>query len=83
MKNLVKATKKVKEWKPFGHLLGMKREVLKNIDELEAPPEMKKAQMFDQWLETDPDASWQLFSTALDDAGYSELPTSTGAKGRL
>ena len=86
VKNLLKATKKVKEWKAFGHILGINREVLRSIDESQATPEIKKAQMFDHWLETDPHASWNSFSTALEDAGHGELsttPLSTDIGGRV
>ena len=63
------------EWYSLGQALGISVQELENIQKTEANVFKCKAQMFRQWLQNDPVASWEKLATALEDINKTDLAT--------
>ena len=62
-----------KEWYSLGQALGISVQELENIQKTEANAFKCKVQMFRQWLQNDPVASWEKLATALEDINRTDL----------
>ena len=61
------------EWYSLGQALGISVQELESIQKTEANAFKCKAQMFRQWLQNDPVASWEKLAIALEEINKTKL----------
>ena len=57
------------DWHQLGRHLGIDMHILRDIDLDYQRVDRKRSEMFDSWLRSNPDASWEHVITALEDMG--------------
>ena len=55
------------DWHQLGRHLGIEMHILRDIDLDYQRVDRKRSEMFDSWLKSNPDASWEHIITALED----------------
>ena len=70
VKNLVNSTREVTNWNQLGLQVDLSPEQLKIIKTNYSDPQDAKAEMYDVWKKSDPDASWAKLSRGLQQSGH-------------
>ena len=76
VKNLFNATSEVHDWYTLGIQLDIKPCTLKDIQSNGLSQDNRRQEMFDVWLQSDPNASWEKLIHALDNMKYCCLAVS-------
>ena len=76
VKNLFNATSKVHDWYTLGIQLDIEPCRLKDIQSSNLSQDNHRQEMFEVWLQSDPNASWEKLIRALDNMKYHRLSES-------